>query len=154
MTQIRHIQWSDLEGLTASPGASSYFAMYSSVWNGLVTDPALMLVPVDDHLVHRGDGVFETFKCLRGRLYNLDAHLRRLEASARAIELRLPWSQAEMVELIVQTVRAGGRRDALVRLLFGRGPGSLGAPGCGPWMCRSNLRSLPPSRASTICQTS
>lgn len=100
--------------------------MYSSIWNGIVTDPAMMLVPVDDHLVHRGDGVFETFKCLRGRLYNLDAHLDRLEASARAIELELPWSRAELVELIIQTVRAGGRRDALVRLLLGRGPGSLG----------------------------
>ena len=41
----------------------NYFAMYSSVLDGIATDPALMLVPVDDHLVHRGDGIFEALKC-------------------------------------------------------------------------------------------
>ena len=33
----------------------------ASVTSGIVTDPKLMTVPVDDHLVHRGDGVFEAF---------------------------------------------------------------------------------------------
>ena len=110
----------------ARPWHAQYFAMYSSVLGGLVTDPRLMLVPVDDHLVHRGDGVFETFKCMAGRLYNLAAHLDRLETSARAIALAPPVPRADLVDIIVQTLRAGGRRDALVRLLLARGPGSLG----------------------------
>jgi len=31
-----------------------YFAFYSSQLKGVVTDPALMVVPFDDHIVHRG----------------------------------------------------------------------------------------------------
>jgi len=34
-----------------NPGGSKYFAMYSSVFGGVVTDPALMVVPLDDHMV-------------------------------------------------------------------------------------------------------
>ena len=49
--------------------AANYHAMYSSVFGGIVTDPALMLVPADDHVVHRGDGVFETLKCVGGAVY-------------------------------------------------------------------------------------
>ena len=40
---------------------ANYYAMYSSWWGGITTEPNLMVVPVDDHMVHRGDGLFETF---------------------------------------------------------------------------------------------
>jgi 4-amino-4-deoxychorismate lyase len=35
-------------------------AMYSSVIGGITTDPAAMVIPMDDHMVHRGHGVFDT----------------------------------------------------------------------------------------------
>ncbi len=103
-----------------------YYAMYSSLFGGIVMDPALMLIPLDDHMAHRGDGVFETFKCVQGSLYNLAAHLDRLLGSARQIALALPMSRNELVHAILQTVRAGGHQDCLVRLFVSRGPGSLG----------------------------
>ena len=34
----------------------SYLAMYSSLLDGMVTEPSLMLLPIDDHMIHRGDG--------------------------------------------------------------------------------------------------
>jgi branched-subunit amino acid aminotransferase/4-amino-4-deoxychorismate lyase len=111
---------------TRRPFHAAYYAMYSSVLGGIVTDPTLMWLPADDHLAHRGDGVFETFKCIAGRLYNLPAHLERLDHSARCIGLGLPWDRATLTEIVRQTVRAGGRRDCLVRLLASRGPGSFG----------------------------
>ena len=49
------------------------YAMYSSVTDCIVTDQSAMLVPVDDHMVHRGDGIFESFKCMDGCIYNLSA---------------------------------------------------------------------------------
>lgn len=109
------------------------YALYSSLTKGITTDPALMTVPLDDHLVHRGDGVFESFKCVNGNLYNLDAHLQRLEKSARAIGLALPADRGTLKSVIVQTVRAGGRREVLVRLLISRGTGNLGV---NPYECR------------------
>lgn len=102
------------------------YAMYSSVTDCIVTDQALMNVPVDDHMVHRGDGVFESFKSIGGNIYNLPAHLERLERSCAQLGIVIPAPLEEIADIIVQTVRAGGRRDTLVRLLLSRGPGTMG----------------------------
>ncbi len=104
---------------------ANYLAMYSSVTGGIVTDPLLMLVPVDDHLVHRGDGVFEMFKCVEGGIYNLEAHLDRLQASAAMTDLALP-PRALLVGIIKDTIRAAGVRDSAIRIYASRGPGSFG----------------------------
>ena len=52
-------------------------AFYSSQLGGIVTDPALMLIPFDDHMVHRGHGIFDTAGLVNGRIYDLEAHLDR-----------------------------------------------------------------------------
>jgi len=114
------------------PFQARYFAMYSSVFGGIVTDPVLMLVPIDDHMVHRGDGVFETFKCVNGYFYNLQAHLDRLENSAKELGFVLPFPMVGLKDIVVETAKAGDRRDCLVRILLSRGPGSFGVS---PYEC-------------------
>ena len=104
----------------------NYYAMYSSIFGGIVTDPTLMLIPLDDHLIHRGDGVFETLKCVNGNMYNLDAHLNRLEQCAGSIDLDLPCTREELISIMIETTRAGSHSDCLLRLFIGRGPGGLG----------------------------
>ena len=111
---------------------ANYYAMYSSWWDAITTEPNLMVVPVDDHMVHRGDGLFETFKCVDGSVYNLDAHLDRLEGGAKTIALELPWSREEIRRIVGDVLRAGGRRDALVRIFASRGPGGHSA---NPYEC-------------------
>lgn len=107
------------------PYQSAYYAMYSSLWDAVTTDPVLMTVPLDDHLVHRGDGVFEALKCVNGRIYNLEAHLNRLAESAASIFLKLPADSKTLTALIAETVRAGGQRDCTVRVFASRGPGGF-----------------------------
>jgi branched-subunit amino acid aminotransferase/4-amino-4-deoxychorismate lyase len=107
------------------PFQNTYYAMYSSLWNGITTDPVLMTVPIDDHLVHRGDGVFEAFKCVNGRLFNLEAHLQRLADSAASIFLKMPVAPSALTRLIVETVHAGNQRDCTVRVFLSRGPGGF-----------------------------
>ena len=116
-----------LERLEATdrPHQADYLAMYSSWLGGIVIDPGLMLVPVDDHMVHRGDGIFEAFKCLRGSVYLLERHLDRLERSADMIHLQWPLSRPEMKEIILETIRASQASDCLVRLFVSRGPGDF-----------------------------
>jgi len=108
------------------PYQASYFAMYSSPLDGLVTDPALMQLPVDDHLVHRGDGVFETCKCVDGAIYQLGAHMSRLEHSAAAIGIRWPAGMAAVRSLTLETARAANCRDCSIRVILARGPGGFG----------------------------
>jgi branched-subunit amino acid aminotransferase/4-amino-4-deoxychorismate lyase len=112
-------------GAWRKPYQSAYYAMYSSLWAGITTDPLLMTVPLDDHLVHRGDGVFEAFKCVKGRLYNLPAHLARLADSAFSIFLKIPVDNATLTRLILETIKAGGRPDCTVRVFVSRGPGGF-----------------------------
>jgi branched-chain amino acid aminotransferase len=106
--------------------------MYSSYLGGVVTDPALMTVPADDHVVHRGDGVFESLRCIDGAVYNMADHMNRLRDSAEALDYRLPCSMEEIAERIKETIRIGGKRDCSVRVIISRGPGGLGA---NPYEC-------------------
>lgn len=108
------------------PWQEDYIAMYSSQWRGYTLDPALMTVPVDDHLVHRGDGVFETMRCVRGRLYQMAPHLERLEKSAKAISLVMPKEYDRLREIIGRLVVLGGVEDCVIRVVLSRGPGSFG----------------------------
>jgi branched-chain amino acid aminotransferase len=55
------------------------------------------------------------------------AHLERLQRSAKAIDLRLPFSLDEIGNIVVETVRAGGQHDCQIRLYASRGPGSFDA---------------------------
>lgn len=41
----------------------------------ITTDPAAMILPIDDHMVHRGHGVFDTAHVCDGRCHLLDRHL-------------------------------------------------------------------------------
>lgn len=102
------------------------YAMYSSLTGGITTDPALMVIPADDHLAHRGDGVFESLKCIGGCLYNIEAHLNRLEHSCRGIGMELPNPKEELQQMICDTIRAAGKRNCLVRVLVSRGTGNMG----------------------------
>ena len=99
--------------------------MFSSIYDGIVTDPVLMMLPIDDHMVHRGDGVFEALKAVHGKIYNLDGHLDRLANSARGLALPLPAAFAQVKEIVVETMRAGGRPEAMIRIFVSRGPGGF-----------------------------
>lgn len=116
-----------IDGLIAlkRPHFSNYLAMYSSWYGGIILDPALMTAPIDDHLVHRGDGIFEAFSCINWNIYALDPHLDRLYKGAEAIDLPVPESRSRLVEIIRETIRAGNSGNCLVRLFVSRGPGGF-----------------------------
>ncbi len=103
----------------------SYTAFYSSQLGGIVTDPALMVLPFDDHMVHRGHGIFDTAGLINGKIYDLDAHLDRFVLSAERSKLRLYGSREEMRDTIIKTVAISGRRDGSIRYWLSSGPGSL-----------------------------
>ena len=102
-----------------------YWAFYSNQLGGVVTDPALMVLPFDDHMVHRGHGIFDTAGLVEGKIYDLEAHLDRFVLSAERSKLRLPASREEMRDIILQTTAASGRRDGSIRYWLSSGPGSL-----------------------------
>jgi len=108
------------------PGASEIQAFYDHRVGMICTDAVAMLMPWDDHLVHRGDGVFEAMKFVDGKLYQLDPHIDRMKRSSSTIFLEPPCSWEEMKELVLEVCRAGGKKNGMLRIFLGRGPGGFG----------------------------
>ena len=102
-----------------------FSAFYSSQLGGVVTDPALMVIPFDDHMVHRGHGIFDTAAIVEGRIYDLEAHLDRFLGSAERSKLKLFGSRERMREIIIRTTAASGLRNGAIRYWLSSGPGSL-----------------------------
>jgi branched-chain amino acid aminotransferase len=91
-----------------------------------IVDGSEARVPVTDHGLLYGDGVFEGIRSFAGRIFRLDDHLARLATSAKAIALEIPDGLGAVRQIVIDTVRAFGGRDAYVRLLVTRGEGKLG----------------------------
>ncbi len=108
------------------PGGEKVLAFYDHRVGAICRDYRAMLMPWDDHLVHRGDGVFESIKYVDGKLYQLDAHLRRMKISADSIYLSLPLDWDAMRRVVMDVARASESPRGMLRLLLGRGPGGFG----------------------------
>ena len=108
------------------PGSEEILAFYEHRIGGICTDPHLMLLPLDDHIAHRGDGIFETIKYTDGYLYQFDPHLDRLKLSAAGIFLTPPCSWEKIREIVIAVAAAGKEATGQIRLLVGRGPGGFG----------------------------
>jgi branched-chain amino acid aminotransferase len=97
------------------------------VWiEGRIVDGADARIPVTDHGLLYGDGVFEGIRLYSGRVFRLDSHLERLRHSARAIGLELPGGVTAVRKIALDTARAFGQPDGYLRLLVTRGDGAMG----------------------------
>lgn len=94
--------------------------------NGEFYDRDEAKVSVFDHGFLYGDGIFEGIRVYAGNVFKLDEHLKRLEYSARAIMLDMPWSLEEIAEATCETCRRSGVTDGYIRLIVTRGSGYLG----------------------------
>jgi 4-amino-4-deoxychorismate lyase len=119
----------------APPQSKSWLAFYSSVTGGIVSDPALMVLPVDDHMVHRGHAVFDTANVASGNVYGLSFHLDRLLQSAKAARIDHVPSKEALRHAVLHTVAASGARNGVfVRywLSVGRGDFLVSPSHCVP----------------------
>lgn len=94
--------------------------------DGSFVDEKDAKISVFDHGLLYGDGVFEGIRLYDGNVFKLDEHLERLELSARAILIDMPWSRQEISDLVCETCRRNGLTSGYIRLIVTRGVGSLG----------------------------
>ena len=83
-------------------------------------------IPVLDHGLLYGDGVFEGIRFYNGTPFLLDDHLRRLRRSARAIALSYPWDDEELRHITAGVITAFDGAEGYIRLIVTRGDGPLG----------------------------
>jgi branched-chain amino acid aminotransferase len=101
--------------------------------NGEFVDQADAKISVFDHGLLYGDGVFEGIRLYDGNVFMLREHIERLELSAKAIRLELPWSTEELMEAVCESCRVNGLRDGYIRQVVTRGVGNLGI---NPFTCK------------------
>ncbi|ESQ42614.1 hypothetical protein EUTSA_v10013797mg [Eutrema salsugineum] len=114
-----------VEKLKLAREGREFLAMYSSVVGGITTDPAAMVIPLDDHMVHRGHGVFDTAMIINGYLYELDHHLDRIIRSASMAKIPLRFDRETIRRILIQTVSVSGCRDGSLRYWLSAGPGDF-----------------------------
>jgi branched-chain amino acid aminotransferase len=105
------------------------------VWiDGKLVDQNDAKISVYDHGLLYGDGVFEGIRVYAGRIFRVEAHIKRLYDSAKAIRLEIPLAQRDFLAAIEQTVKANNFTDCYIRAVVTRGVGFLGID---PNKCKS-----------------
>ena len=98
------------------------FTKSQFIWmNGALTSWDAAQVHVSAHALQYGTGVFEGMRSYDTpdgpAIFRLDAHMRRLAASAAAYEIELPYSFDQLCEASLEVVRANGLENAYLRPL-------------------------------------
>ena len=89
-------------------------------------------VSVFDHGLLYGDGVFEGIRVYAGKIFEFDAHMKRLYQSAKVIRLTIPMDRKTLADAVEKTVKANDIIEGYIRLVITRGLGNLGL---NPFMC-------------------
>ncbi len=88
-------------------------------------------VHVLTHTLHYGLGVFEgirCYKCVDGRsaVFRLKDHIRRLFDSAHSMMIKIPFTQKEIYQAVIETLKANEQNEAYIRPIVFIGEGSMG----------------------------
>ena len=110
--------------------------MAQKIWlDGKLVNREDAKITVFDHGLLYGDGVFEGIRIYNGRVFELDAHIKRLYESAKSIRLGIAINQNELTGAVEETVEANGVSDGYIRLVVTRGVGTLGL---NPFICKNS----------------
>ncbi len=75
----------------------------------------------------RSDATYDVASCWKGAFFRLDTHIDRFFASLDKMRLAIPYSRAELREVLHGCVRAAGLQDAYVAMVCTRGVPPKGA---------------------------
>jgi branched-chain amino acid aminotransferase len=96
--------------------------------NGRISDAATASVPVFDHGFLYGEGVYETLRTYQRRPFLFDRHMARLRKSAALMALDVPFTDADLLARVEETMAAHPQLaadEAYIRILLTRGVGEL-----------------------------
>jgi branched-chain amino acid aminotransferase len=106
------------------------------IWlNNALVDEKDAKISVFDHGLLYGDGVFEGIRVYSSKIFELDAHLKRLYESAKVIRLKIDMTPEQLADATRKTVEANSVVDGYIRLIVTRGAGSLGI---NPFVCEKS----------------
>ena len=106
------------------------FAGTGKIWmNGSLVDWKDATIHVATHAIHYGTGAFEGLRAYDSKtgtnVFRLEPHMRRMIDSCRVYRMEPKWSQDELSNAVLDTVRVNGFKSCYIRPLVFRGYDSL-----------------------------
>jgi len=89
--------------------------------DGNICDLSEAKVPLEDRGYLFGDGVYEVIKIYNGKPFYLQAHLERLQNSAEAVEIEIPYPPEEINKEIAGLIAKSGCSDGYLYIQLTRG---------------------------------
>jgi branched-chain amino acid aminotransferase len=83
-------------------------------------------VHVLTHALHYASSVFEGERSYAGKVFKLEEHTDRLFYSARALDMKIPYTAAEINDATYETLKANAITDGYVRPIVWRGSEQMG----------------------------
>ncbi|MEQ9448640.1 MAG: branched-chain amino acid aminotransferase, partial [Rhodospirillaceae bacterium] len=81
---------------------------------------------VNTHALHYGSAVFEGLRSYGGKPFKLQEHSERLIASAKMLDMKLPYTADEISAATLETIRANNISDGYIRPIAWRGTEQMG----------------------------
>ncbi len=75
-------------------------------------------ITVNDMGLLRGYGVFDFMRTYGGKPFYLDGHVKRLVRSATLIGLAVPWSEQEIFDITMETLKRNDHKESNVRIVI------------------------------------
>lgn len=75
-------------------------------------------ITVNDMGLLRGYGVFDFMRTYGGKPFYLDGHVKRLVRSATLIGLAVPWSEQEIFDITMETLKRNDHTESNVRIVI------------------------------------
>jgi len=107
------------------------FSGTGKIWmNGKLVAWKDATIHIASHVIHYGSGVFEGARCYAtpkgSACFRLDAHMRRLQHSARIYRMDYPLDLTGWCDAVLETIRANALKACYIRPLVYRGYETLG----------------------------
>jgi branched-subunit amino acid aminotransferase/4-amino-4-deoxychorismate lyase len=96
-----------------------------SFWNGRAVPSAEVRISPEDAGFLTGDGLFETLRVDDGRSLDVEAHLDRLFAGLKRVEIEIPEDRDALAEAVAAVAQAAPRPVARLRITVTRGAANL-----------------------------
>jgi branched-chain amino acid aminotransferase len=99
-------------------------------FNGQIIDWDSANVHAMTHALHYGTAWFEGIRCYNtvqgAQVFRLEEHINRLFRSCKIYRTEIPFSQDEILQGILDTIRANEHQECYIRPIAFRGVGSIG----------------------------
>ena len=89
--------------------------------NGEFIDKDKAKVPFSDGGFLYGDGLFETLRFDDRRLFSPQNHIKRLQKGLKIIDLKLPFSEKELLRILNKVIHKNNLNSGIIRLMITRG---------------------------------